>query len=221
MMRIIHFCTAIAIAIIVVGINTPLAHADSFSASASVATPGCSQSSTITEPGSINLSCGSAPLYDYATFSANLGQSGELLYFGAGGSGFTTIGGRIGVMIDITGEITAHGNSGNSIITFGFAGSENQAAPVGCSLTFDGQITNCAVESFGYSTEDLEFVVQNGQTYNYDLEVGGDQNLEDFPSEASFQYSSPYVMPEPVPEPVSLILLLSGFAPLAFKRKLS
>jgi hypothetical protein len=151
-----------------------------------------------------------------------LGQaSGELSYLGTGGSGPSSLAGMIDATIGIAGEIMAPGSSGNSTITFEFKGSESQAAPVGCLLTFDGQTTDCTVSlPFGDpGTEDLEFVVHNGQAYNYDLQLAADQSLIDVVSQATFQYSLPDVIPEPVPEPVSLVLLLSGFAPLAFRRK--
>ena len=218
MVRLLHFCTALVVATIVIGINTPLALADSFNAVASVAAGSCSGSATLTQPGDIQLTCGSPYPPPFATFSANLGlSSGGVSYFGDGTGEFLE--GKIDTTIDMTGEITAPGNSGISTITFEFEGSESQADPVGCSLTFDGQTSSCTVGvGFGIlGTEDLQFVVENGQTYNYDLEVTADQYLIDVPSQATFQYSLPFVAL--VPEPVSVALVLSGFAPLAFRRK--
>jgi hypothetical protein len=216
MMRFLHFCTAVVVAILVIGINTPPALADSFTAVASVTNAGCSSSDTLNEPGAIALTCGS-PGPAYATYSANLGMSsGEISYFGT-----TSQGGMIGAGVDIAGEIMAPGDSGSSIITFEFEGSESQAAAVGCDLTFEGQTTNCTVLApFGPpGIEDLEFVVQNGQAYSYDLGLTVGQYLIDAPSQATFQYSLPFVASEPVPEPVSLVLVLSGFVPLAFRLK--
>jgi hypothetical protein len=93
-------------------------------------------------------------------------------------------------------------------------------------LIFDGgDSTDCSATAAGFGelwTDNLEFVVQNGQSYNFDLELGfAAPLLPGIPIYANLQYSLPDVVPEPVPEPVSLILLLTGFAPLAFKRKLS
>jgi hypothetical protein len=213
----------IVAAIIVIGIDTPLAHADSLSAVASVSVPGCMDSDTLTQPGSIDLLCGTVGSNSpFATFSADLGQSsGEVSYLGIGTTSPPLLIGMIDATIDIAGEIMAPGNSGTSTITLEFKGSESQAAPMGCSLTFDGQITDCAVTvGFGNpGTEDLKFVVQNGQAYNYDLKLMADQTLMSQISQTTFQYTLPDVIPEPVPEPVSLVLLLTGFAPLVFRRK--
>jgi hypothetical protein len=220
MMRIIHFCTAIAIAIIVVGINTPLAHADSFSASASVVVPGCSQSATLSEPGNIDISCGPIPS---GTVFGTLGRnSGDIHYLINPNA--TSNNGMVSGEVNSAGEIMAPGNSGTSTITFEFQGSESQNGPIGCVLIFDGETTGCSPTGAAFGqvwTDDLEFVVQNGQSYNFDLEVGFEAPLlAGIPIDGNFKYLLPAdVVPEPVPEPVSLILLLSGFAPLAFKRK--
>ena len=80
MMRLLHFCTATALAIIVIGIKTPLALADSFSAVGSVEVPGCSQSATLSEPGYLDISCGTG--LPSGTIFGTLGwSSGDIHYF--------------------------------------------------------------------------------------------------------------------------------------------
>jgi hypothetical protein len=206
--------------IALIGMDTPLALADSINATASVTIPGCSQSATLSEPGSIDITCSNVDA-GMAYVLANLGwSSGNLEIFGETGTELSF--GKVNAEIDIAGEIMAPGNSGTSTITFGFEGVSSGAPPVGCSLTFEGETTDCTAPSNGIIGRELEFVVQNGQTYNFDLQMGFDQNLSDENSQttANLQYSLPDVIPEPVPEPVSLVLLLSGFAPVVFRRSL-
>ena len=215
----------IVVAIAVIGIDTPLALADSFSAVGSIEIPGCSQSATLSEPGSIDVSCGGTSLPNGTIFGTLGWSSGDIHYFMNPNGAFDGIeSGSLSGEVNIAGEIVTPGNGGTSTITFEFGGMESQNMAIGCNLIFDGDTTACSF--FGANngeiwTLPLEFVVQNGQSYNFDLELAFEAPLlAGIPMQASFQYSLPGVIPEPVPEPVSLVLLLSGFAPVVFRRSL-
>lgn len=221
MMRLLHFCIAVVVTIGVIAMHTPTALADSFSAVDSVEVPGCSSNATLSAPGSIDVSC-SAALASGTIFGTLGWSSGDIHYFVNPFVIEPLINGMVSGTVSIAREIMAPGNSGTSTYSFEFQGSESQNTPIGCHLTFDGVITACSPSGFSFGqmwTEDLEFVVPNGQSYDFDLEIAFQAPvLSGIPIDANFQYSL-FGTPEPVPEPASLVLLLSGFAPLVFSRK--